>query len=79
MTAHITRLFTPRSAGSQLAEVLALGALLAVAWRACGSRHRHRRTSRSACAPEAVHTWEGEGGRPLPVDHAASTARAARS
>jgi hypothetical protein len=64
-------------AGPPLAEVLVLGVLLTLAWRGCSSRHRHRRTSRSLRAPEEVHTWEGEGGRPLPAEHAASTAVAA--
>lgn len=60
-------------APSQLLEVLALGALLALAWRACGVRHHRRRSSRCARAPEEVQAWEGEGGRPLPPEHAAST------
>ncbi|WP_457424439.1 hypothetical protein [Roseateles sp. P5_E7] len=60
-------------APSRLVELLALGALLALAWRACGARHHRRRLARSARAPEEVQTWEGEGGRPLPAEHAAST------
>lgn len=69
MKARTSSLPSPRPASVRFAELLALGALLAIAWRTCGASHRHRRLSRSACAPAEVHTWEGEGGRPLPVDH----------
>lgn len=51
-------------------NVLALGTVLVLAWRACSTRHRHRRTARSARTPAPVQTWESEGGRPLPDDHA---------
>jgi hypothetical protein len=44
--------------------------VLMLAWRACSGHHRHRRSTRSARAPAAVHTWEGEGGRPMPAEHA---------
>jgi len=63
----------PASHGMQrLLDAVMLGAVLAFAWQACGARHRRRRSASSARALAAVHTWEGEGGRPLPVDHAAS-------
>lgn len=51
-----------------LAEAVVLGSLLALAWRACRAKHGHRHSGRSARAPAAVHTWEGEGGRPLPTE-----------
>jgi hypothetical protein len=61
-----------------LAGVVALGGLLALAWRACHARHQHRRASRSPRAPATVDRWEGEGGRPLPPEHEASTAAIAK-
>lgn len=63
---------------TRLLDAVALGAVLTLAWRACRGRHHHRRHTRSARAPSDVHTWEGEGGRPLPTDHEASTAQTAR-
>lgn len=59
---------------TRLLDALALGAVLVLAWRACRGKHRHRRSTRSVRAPAAVHTWEGEGGRPLPTEHEASAA-----
>jgi hypothetical protein len=59
----------PRPSLSRLLDALALGAVLALAWRACRGHHHQRRRARSARAPAAVHTWEGEGGRPLPEEH----------
>lgn len=56
----------------RLIDALALGTIVALAWRACRRKHRHRRATSSACTPAPVHTWEGEGGRPLPAEHAAS-------
>lgn len=56
----------------RLIDALALGAVVALAWRACRRKHHHRRNTSSARAPAPVHTWEGEGGRPLPTEHAAS-------
>jgi hypothetical protein len=58
---------------TRLLDALALGTVLMLAWRACHGHHHRRRTTRSARAPAAVHTWEGEGGRPLPTEHEAST------
>jgi hypothetical protein len=60
------------SALTLLLDVALLGAVLAFAWRHCSAKHRHRRHATSARAPRAVHTWEGEGGRPLPAEHEAS-------
>lgn len=51
-----------------VAEAVVLGSLLALAWRACRAKHGHRHACRSVRAPAAVHTWEGEGGRPLPAE-----------
>lgn len=62
---------------TRLLDALALGTVLMLAWRACRGRHQHRRSTRSARAPTAVHTWESEGGRPLPTEHEASTANRA--
>lgn len=61
---------------TRVLDVLALGAVLALAWRACHGQHRERRSKRSARAPAAVHTWEGEGGRPLPSEPATEAAAA---
>ncbi|KQY88885.1 hypothetical protein ASD35_15275 [Pelomonas sp. Root1444] len=61
-----------------LACVVALGGLLTLAWRSCHARHQHRRTSRSARPPAPVDRWEGEGGRPLPPEHEASSAATAK-
>ena len=62
----------------RLAGAVALGGLLALAWAACHARHHHRRASRSPRAPTSVDRWEGEGGRPLPAEHEASTAAQAK-
>lgn len=64
----------PRLSLSRLLDALALGAVLALAWRACSGHHHQRRSARSARAPAPVHTWEGEGGRPLPEEHPHSSA-----
>ena len=56
----------PAPRPNRLLDALALAALLGLAWCACRASHQHRRTSRSVSAPAAVHTWEAEGGRPLP-------------
>ncbi len=56
----------------RLIDALALGTVVALAWRTCQRKHHHRRNTSSARAPAPVHTWEGEGGRPLPAEHAAS-------
>lgn len=63
---------------TRVLDALALVTVLTLAWRACRGRHCRRRDTRSARAPSDVHTWEGEGGRPLPTDHEASTAQTAR-
>ncbi|MCE4553092.1 hypothetical protein [Pelomonas cellulosilytica] len=52
-------------------ELLVLGALLGLAWRACRGTHRHRHSARCARTPAAVHTWEGEGGRPTTPEQVA--------
>ncbi len=57
-----------------LAEAVALGALVTLVWQACCSKHRHRRDARCVRKPEAEHTWEGEGGRPLPTQDEAGSA-----
>jgi hypothetical protein len=62
----------------RLAGVVALGGLLALCWTACATRHRHRRVSQSPRAPASVNRWEGEGGRPLPAEHEASTVAKAK-
>jgi len=62
---------------TRLLDALALGTVLALAWRACHGKHHHCRHTRSARPPAAVNTWEGEGGRPLPTEHEASTANKA--
>lgn len=62
----------------RLAGTVALGGLLALAWTACVAKHRHRRISRSPCAPPSVNRWEGEGGRPLPEEHEASVVSKAK-
>jgi hypothetical protein len=62
----------------RLAGTVALGGLLALAWSACAAKHRHRRVAQSPRAPASVNRWEGEGGRPLPAEHEASTAAKAR-
>jgi hypothetical protein len=62
----------------RLAGTVALAGLLALAWTACAAKHRHRRVSQSPRAPASVHRWEGEGGRPLPAEHEASTSAKAK-
>lgn len=71
-SSHIREDVQSGDAAPWLLDALLLGGVLALAWRACHARHRHRRRGSSARAPEAVHRWEGEGGRPLPAEHAAS-------
>lgn len=65
----------PRPSLTRLLDGVALGAALMLAWRACRRHHLHRRHNRSAGAPAPMQTWEGEGGRPLPAEHEASTAQ----
>lgn len=50
----------------------ALAALLILAWRRCHARHSLRRSARSPRTPQAVQTWEAEGGRPTAPGHDAS-------
>ena len=81
MSFHFARLQDREDADAallHLAGVVALGGLLALAWRACHARHQHRRHGRSPRVPAPVDRWEGEGGRPLPPEHEASTATTAK-
>lgn len=65
------REITDGDALERLAGAVALGGLLALAWYACSTRHRHRVASRCSRSPASVDRWEGEGGRPLPAEHEA--------
>lgn len=60
---------TPGRSWPRLLDAVALGAVLALAWQACSATKRRRLHARSARVPADVHTWEGEGGPPLPDDH----------
>lgn len=53
---------------SQLLRLLALGALLGASAQCVWRTHHRRHGSRSAPLPERLQTWEGEGGRPDPVE-----------
>lgn len=39
--------------------------LAAQAWKAWREHHAHRAGRDAAVPPEAIHTWEGEGGSPI--------------
>jgi hypothetical protein len=48
--------------------MLAAGALLWNSWRYVSRVHRLRLQGQSDCLPQPLETWEGEGGRPDPVE-----------
>ena len=49
--------------------------LLAASWRQLRQTHRERTNNRAA--PQPLHTWEGEGGRPSPDAAPADDGRSA--
>jgi hypothetical protein len=63
-TDHVHGAPNAHDIGGHALGALCAGVLAWNSWRCVSRTHRLRVQGRSACVPEPLQTWEGEGGRP---------------